>query len=491
MAHSRSRPPSSSPARPTASPVPRLAIIGRPNVGKSTLFNRISGKRLALVDDMPGLTRDRKEVPATLGHMDILLIDTAGLEEAENSSIEQRMREQTEMAIMEADFILFLTDARAGLTPADETFAALVRMSGKPVIVCANKAEGKAGESGYYEAFSLGMGEPVAISAEHGEGLGELYAELVTRLEEMGFGRPEPEASEHDRPDAGRDANSDEDGSDEDTGRPLRIAIVGRPNAGKSTLVNTMLGEDRMITGPEAGITRDAISVEWAWQGRRVRLFDTAGLRRKARVKKRAEQLSVGDALRAIRFAELVIVLLDADCPLEKQDLTIADLVVREGRALVIGINKWDLVTDKQATLKKIREDVDRLLPQVRGVPVIPLSALAGTGVNKLMTAVLDVYARWNLRFSTAKLNRWLERATERHTPPAVRGRRLRLRYITQPAARPPTFVVFCSVPEELPESYTRYLVNSLKEEFGLKGLPVRLHTRKGTNPYADKNRRK
>lgn len=446
-----------------------IAIVGRPNVGKSTLFNRIAGKRLALVDDMPGLTRDRKEAEAKIGELEVRLIDTAGLEEAGADSIESRMKAQTEMAIADSDLVMFAIDARAGVTPADEVFAELVRVSGKPVILLANKCEGRAGEPGFYEAFQLGLGEPIALSAEHGEGIGELYGQIedlgLKVLEEKGLQVEEDE---------------------EDPDKPLRVAIVGRPNAGKSTLINALIGEDRMITGPEAGLTRDSIAVPFSWNERPIRLFDTAGLRKKSRVKERAEKLSVGDALRAIRFAEVVVLLLDATHPLEKQDLTIADLVAREGRALVIGVNKWDLIHDKQAYLHELHLEIDRLLPQIKGVPVITMSAEREKGLGRLMRSIFDINEVWNKRLSTGALNRFLDEALARHTPPAVGGRRIRLRYMTQPNARPPTFVVFCSKPEDLPTAYSRYLINGLRETFEMPGVPIRLHMRKGKNPYSN-----
>ena len=452
-----------------------VVIAGRPNVGKSTLFNRLAGRRLALVDDMPGLTRDRKEAEADLGGRTIRLIDTAGLEESDPGSIASRMRQQSETAIASADLILFMMDARAGATPADELFASVVRAAGKPVIVVANKCEGRSGESGYYDAFRLGLGEAVALSAEHGEGIGELYSRMAEALDGA-----EPQG----------DAQEDEDAApagDERPNRPLRLAIVGRPNAGKSTLVNTLLGEERMITGPEPGLTRDSVASDFSWQGRPVKLFDTAGLRRKSRIAERVEKLAVGDALNAIRFAEVIVLLIDVDVALDKQDLQIADLAEREGRALVIGVNKWDLVENRDVKLRELRETVARALPQVKGVPVVPVSALSGRGTEKLMQAVFDVYATWNKRLPTAALNRWFAEALERHSPPAVSGRRLKLRYITQSNARPPTFILFCSRPEDLPEAYLRYLVNGLRESFDLWSVPIRLHLRKPKNPYDNK----
>jgi GTP-binding protein len=441
-----------------------VAIVGRPNVGKSTLFNRLAGKRLALVDDQPGLTRDRREAEADIGSCTITLVDTAGLEPGD-AGLTARMRQQTEAAIDQADLVLFLIDARAGVIAADEIFAELVRASGKPVILAANKSEGRAAEPGFYEAFALGLGEPLPISAEHGLGIGDITDAIAQACEAKG---------------GETGAETEGEGA-----RPLRIAIVGRPNVGKSTLVNALLGEERMITGPEAGITRDAIASEIEWDGRPLRLFDTAGLRRKARVEGKAEELSVGDTLRAIRFAEVVVLLLDAEQPFEKQDLQIAALIAQEGRALVIAVNKWDLVRERERRLAELREACQRLLPQVKGVALMTVSAVSGKGLDKLMDAVLAADEMWNKRLPTHALNQWLGAAVDAHPPPAVSGRRIRLRYMTQANARPPTFVVFCSQPKALPDSYVRYLVNGLREAFDLPGVPIRLNLRKGKNPYA------
>ncbi len=450
-----------------------VAIIGRPNVGKSTLFNRFAGKRLALVDDMPGLTRDRKETRIRIARHAVILTDTAGFEDAEPGSIAARMSEQTAQAIAEADLIVFMIDARTGPTAADSGIAQLVRSSGKPFVLVATKSEGRAAQPGFYTAFELGLGEPLALSAEHALGFSDLVSEVSERLDAL---KEREEPGEEDEDEAQGDARN----------RPLKLAIAGRPNAGKSTLANALLGEERMITGPEAGLTRDAIAAEFSWAGRPVRLFDTAGLRRKARITARPESLAVGDALRAIRFAEVVVLLLDAETPFEKQDLTIADLVEREGRGLVFAVNKWDLVADPQGRLAQLKKEAEALLPQHAGALLVPVSALSGRGLDKLMKAAFTAYEAWNKRVPTAELNRWFASALERHQPPAVSGRRIKLRYITQANARPPAFVIFSSRPEALPVSYLRYLVNDLKKTFGLGPAPVRMHIRKTKNPYVD-----
>ena len=451
----------------------KIALVGRPNVGKSTLFNRLVGKKLALVDDTPGVTRDRREGEAKLGDLSFTVIDTPGLEEAPEAALEGRMRKQTDAAVAEAAVCLFLIDARAGVTPLDKTFARLLRQAGKPVILLANKAEGSAGEAGFYDAFELGAGEPIAISAEHGEGMGELYNALEPFLAVA--------EGEEDEP--------DEEAEWDNPLKPLRVAIIGRPNAGKSTLVNRIIGEDRLLTGPEAGITRDSISVEWTWKGPDrdwpVKLFDTAGMRKKAKVQSKLEKLSVGDALRAIKFAEVAVLLLDAEHPFDKQDLQIADLALREGRALVIAVNKWDLIEDKDEKMREIREMAERLLPQAPGVPVVPFSALTGAGLNRLMPAVVKVYIDWNARVKTPELNDWLQEALGRHAPPAVSGQRIKIRYIAQTKTRPPTFVAQCTRAEDLPAAYKRYLINGIREAFDIKAVPIRLILKKPGNPYA------
>jgi GTP-binding protein len=457
-----------------------LAIVGRPNVGKSTLFNRLVGRRLALVDDTPGVTRDRREGEGKLGDLSFKIIDTAGLEQADEESLSARMQAQTAAALAQADAVLFLIDARVGCTPADRGFADLVRRSGKPAILVANKSEGRAGEAGALEAYALGLGEPVALSAEHGEGLADLYDALRAAL-------PEATAAEHSEKDDAEAPSAEAP----QAAKIIRLAVVGRPNTGKSTLINRLLGEERLLTGPEPGITRDAIAVDLQWHGQRLRVHDTAGLRRRARITEKLEKLSVADTLNAVRFAEVVIVLIDAQTPFEEQDIRIVDLIEREGRALVIGINKWDLVKPPPGAFKRLREETDRILPQVKGVPVVALSARTGAGLDRLIAAVQESYAVWNRRVPTATLNRFLARATSEHPPPAAHGRRPRLDYMTQPKTRPPTFVLFASRAAALPETYRRYLVNELRDAFDLPGTPIRLAVRGKPNPYAGRKRRR
>jgi GTP-binding protein len=451
-----------------------IAIIGRPNVGKSTLFNRLVGQKLALVDDLPGVTRDRREGMARLGDLDFAVIDTAGLDEGPRGSLTARMQEQTEAAIASADALMFVFDARAGLTPTDRSFADFARRANKPVVLVANKSEGKHGEAGAMESYALGLGDPVGISAEHGEGMSDLYDALRAVIPE-----PADDSEDFDNDDA------------DDSSRPIRVAIVGRPNAGKSTLINHLLGEERLLTSPEAGTTRDSISVEVNWKGRDFRIFDTAGLRRRSRIEEKLEKLSVADTLRAVRFAEVVVLMMDAQNRFEEQDLRIADLIEREGRALVITVNKWDLMDRGSARIAALRADADHWLPQVKGAPVVAVSGLMGEGIDRLMTAIQDAYAIWNRRVPTAALNRWFEQATSANPPPAVSGRRLKLNYATQAKSRPPSFVVFCSRADAVPESYLRYLVNSLRDAFEMPGTPIRVTLREKANPFAHKRKRK
>jgi len=458
-----------------------LAIVGRPNVGKSTLFNRLVGKRLALVDDQPGVTRDLREGAARLAGLKFTVIDTAGLEEATDQSLQGRMRALTEKAVDMADICLFLVDARAGVTPTDQLFADLLRKRGTKVILGANKSEGKAGEAGFYDAYALGLGEPIALSAEHGEGMDEL-AHVLREFETMLA--PAEEALTDIIIEDGDEAEELPSGT---ATRPMQIAVIGRPNAGKSTLINQILGEDRLLTGPEAGITRDAISVNLTWSGTHMRIFDTAGMRKKAKVQEKLEKLSVSDGLRAVKFAEVVVILLDVDTPFEQQDLRIADLAEREGRAVVIAVNKWDLETEKSHKIKDLKEKLDRLLPQLRGVPLVTVSALTGRGLDRLHAAILKAHEVWNRRISTARLNDWLKDVVAHHPPPAPGGRRIRLRYMTQAKTRPPGFVIKCSLPEDVPKAYERYIINNLRDGFDMPGTPIRIYLRKQDNPYADK----
>ncbi len=452
-----------------------IAIIGRPNVGKSTLFNRLVGQKLALVDDLPGVTRDRREGEARLGDLTFTVIDTAGLDEGAKGSLTARMQEQTEAAIGQADALMFVVDARAGLTPTDRAFADVARRANKPVVLVANKSEGKHGDAGAMEAYALGLGEPIQVSAEHGEGMGELYDALAAVMPEAPEAAEEPEAPETE---------------EELSRRPIRVAIVGRPNAGKSTLINQLLGEERMLTSPEAGTTRDAIAVEIKWKDRDFRVFDTAGLRRRSRIEEKLEKLSVADALRAVRFAEVVVLMMDAQHRFEEQDLRIADLIEREGRAMVIAVNKWDLMAGKPGQISALRNDADHWLPQVKGAPVVAVSGLTGEGIDRLMSAIQEAYAVWNKRVPTSALNRWFEQAISANPPPAVSGRRLKLNYITQTKARPPSFVLFCSRADAVPQSYLRYLTHSLREAFDLPGTPVRITLREKANPFAHKRKR-
>ena len=463
-----------------------VVIIGRPNVGKSTLFNRLVGQRVALVDDKPGVTRDRRSGDANLFGLEFTAIDTAGLEERFDASLEGRMRQQTEKALEEADLALLVFDARAGITALDEHFARWLRRSGKAVALVANKCEGREAESGLGEAYALGLGQAIPVSAEHGLGMSDLYdaiAEVAGQKAEALGGLVEP-ATEV-------DVEDEDAAGEEEAERVVQLAIVGRPNVGKSTLVNKLIGEDRLLTGPEAGITRDSISVDWSWQGRALRLVDTAGLRRKARVTEKLEQLSTQDTLRSIRFAQVVVLLLDVEEGLDKQDLTIARMVVDEGRALVIGVNKWDACRDREEKLAAIHDRLLRSLPQTRGLPVVTLSALQGHNVEGLMRAVFDIYAVWKKRIGTSDLNRWLDAVTASHPPPASSGRPIRLKYMTQAKTRPPTFAIFCSKPDDLPTSYLRYLENGLRDAFKLPGTPIRINMRKGDNPYAGRKKKR
>ncbi|MGN6287440.1 MAG: ribosome biogenesis GTPase Der [Afipia sp.] len=454
-----------------------IAIIGRPNVGKSTLFNRLVGQKLALVDDQPGVTRDRREGLGKLGDLQFTIIDTAGLDQGPRGSLTARMQEQTEAAIASADALMFVFDARMGLTPTDRAFADFARRANKPVVLIANKSEGKHGEAGAMESYALGLGDPVPISAEHGEGLSDLYDALRALM-------PEPPADEDE--DILPDHEEDDSGT-----RPIRVAVLGRPNAGKSTLINHLLGEERLLTSPEAGTTRDSIAVDLSWQGRDFRVFDTAGLRRRSRIEDKLEKLSVSDALRAVRFAEVVVLMMDAQHRFEEQDLRLADLIAREGRAVVLAVNKWDLMDRAPSQIAKLRETADHLLPQLKGAPVVAVSGMMGEGIDRLMKGIEDAYATWNRRVSTSQLNRWFEQAVAANPPPAVSGRRLKLNYITQTKSRPPSFVIFCTRADAVPESYLRYLTNSMRETFKLPGTPIRITLREKANPFAHKARRK
>jgi GTP-binding protein len=443
---------------------PRIAVLGRPNVGKSTLFNRLAGKPLAIVDDRPGVTRDRREARGRLGDLELNLIDTAGYDDTEKEGLDAEMRAQTEIAVRDADLCLLLIDGRTGVTPLDEIFADVIRKSGKPVLLLANKCEGKAGLTGLMDAYGMGLGEPIAVSAAHGEGIGELFTAVDEAL----------------------GSKKRHVGKAPDTDPPLRIAVIGRPNAGKSTLINSLIGEDRLITGPEAGITRDAIAVDWVWDGRRVRLHDTAGLRKRGKVNDRLERLSAADTLRAVKFAEVVLLLMDGQHPLEKQDLHLADMAFTEGRAVAIAISKFDLVPNREAALKEMRLEFERLLPQMAGAPLLPISAKNNKGLDSLMPALDGLHKNWDAKIKTRDLNDWLHEMIERHPPPAVNGRRIKPRYLSQTKSRPPTFVLMCSRASALPEAYKRYLINGMRVAFDLPGVPIRLFVKAGKNPYVD-----
>lgn len=454
-----------------------IAIVGRPNVGKSTLFNRLVGKRLALVDDQPGVTRDRREGDGQLLGLEFRIVDTAGFEDYDAATLPGRMRVQTEKAVREADAALFMIDGRAGVTPLDEEIARWLRSEDTPIILLVNKAEGKQGENGLMESYSLGFDNPIALSAEHGEGVVDLFDAL----------RPIVETYDAAEAEALPPPVEGEEDDDAPLG-PMKLAIVGRPNAGKSTLINRMIGEDRLITGPEAGITRDSIRVDWQWENdgevHEIQLFDTAGMRKRAKVVDKLEKLSVADALHAVDFAEVVVLLLDATKGLEAQDLRIADRVLQEGRALIVALNKWDIAEDPSSLFNGVRNALDDGLSQVKGVPVLSISGATGKGIDTLVRVAFEQREIWTNRVSTARLNRWFEGAVENNPPPAPGGKRIKLRYITQARTRPPTFVVFGTRTDSLPGSYERYLVNGMRKELGFQGVPVRLNFRNSRNPY-------
>ncbi|MGB0843839.1 MAG: ribosome biogenesis GTPase Der [Alphaproteobacteria bacterium] len=479
----------------------RIAIVGRPNVGKSTLFNRLVGKKLAIVHDEPGVTRDWRSADTRLGGVPVQVIDTAGLEDRFDDSLESRMRRQTESAIRGADLVLFVIDARAGLTGLDEHFAAWLRKEDMEVMLICNKAEGRGAEAGGYEAYSLGLGDPNMVSAEHGIGTGELEIELSQRAEAAGATYEEPDLAMNlpleleDEETAMAEVELDQPMRSYvtytvDESKPIQIAIVGRPNAGKSTLINALLGEDRMLTGPEAGITRDAISVDYIHKNRDFKIFDTAGLRRRARITQSLEKMSAGDSLRSIKYAQIVILMIDADQGFEKQDLSIARHVIEEGRGLILALNKWDIIEDTTAALNLVRDRIETSMPQVRGVPLITLSALENKNCTRLLDAAVGLHKTWSARIATPVVNRWLREAVSSHPPPLVGGRRIKPRFMTQAKTRPPSFALFGNQVKDLPESYQRFLMNALRRDFDLEGPPLRLFLREGDNPFAKTKKR-
>ncbi|CAO3421201.1 ribosome biogenesis GTPase Der [Azospirillum doebereinerae] len=462
-----------------------VVLVGRPNVGKSTLFNRLAGKKLALVDDTPGVTRDWRSAPGWVGGLSFTVVDTAGLEDVTDDSMEARMRRQTEMALERADVALFIIDARAGVTPLDRHFASILRKSKTPVLLVANKTEGKASKSGLYESYELGLGDPIPLSAEHGEGMADLVEALLPYAPKEDD-EAEEDAAVVEASGEGPIPIGDQPETEADRIKPIQIAIVGRPNVGKSTLLNSLVGEERVLTGPEAGMTRDAISVDWQWRDRRFKLVDTAGMRRRARVDEKVEKLAVADTLRVIRMANVVMLVVDAEAILDKQDLNIARMVISEGRSLVIVVNKWDIVEDRAMALRQVEDKLEAALGYIKGVKVVTISALKGHKLDTLLDAVVDTYTVWNRRIPTSQLNRWIEGVLDHHPPPLIEGRRVKIRYVTQVKSRPPTFALFVNKPLELPESYQRYLTGNLRESFDLPGVPLRLLLRKGKNPFAD-----